>query len=197
MTTSIRIDTNEYIDEEQNERYGHFDDENEQFQCIDMSNIELKADHASRPIWIADNSHIFLESFNPHYQVATDFLIAISQPVNRPSHIHEYMLTKNSLYAAVSVQLQKEDIVKVLNNICKNLNVPDKVIKFIDECTSQYGQAKLVLKDNRYFIESFKKNVIDKLLQLPSVSLGNHRIIMEKYKNNNDATQEVDRVLFY
>ena len=32
MTTSIRIDTNEYIDEEQNERYGHFDDENEQFQ---------------------------------------------------------------------------------------------------------------------------------------------------------------------
>ena len=122
------------------------------------------------------------------------FLIAISQPVNRPTHIHEYMLTKNSLYAAVSVQLQKEDIIKVLNNICKNAKVPDKVIKFIDECTSQYGQAKLVLKDNKYFIESFKKNVIDRLMQLPSVSLGNHRVLMDKQNkatNNNETNYEV------
>ena len=154
----------------------------------------LVLDHASRPIWIADNSHIFLESFSPQYQPATDFLIAISQPVNRPTHIHEYMLTKNSLYAAVSVQLQKEDIIKVLNNICKNAKVSDKVIKFIDECTSQYGQAKLVLKDNKYFIESFKKNVIDRLMQLPSVSLGNHRVLMDKQNkatNNNETNYEV------
>ncbi|RMX57556.1 hypothetical protein pdam_00005790 [Pocillopora damicornis] len=68
--------------------------------------IELKADHSSRPLWVAPDGHIFLESFSPVYKHAHDFLIAISesityfqfffqnglfkQPVCRPEHIHEY-----------------------------------------------------------------------------------------------------------
>lgn len=37
----------------------------------------------------APNGHIFLESFSPVYKHAHDFLIAISEPVCRPEHIHE------------------------------------------------------------------------------------------------------------
>lgn len=37
----------------------------------------------------APNGHIFLESFSPVYRHAHDFLIAISEPVCRPEHIHE------------------------------------------------------------------------------------------------------------
>jgi DNA excision repair protein ERCC-3 len=55
---------------------------------------------------------------------ATEFLIAIAEPVSRPNHIHEYKLTPTSLYSAASVELKKEDIVKILNNFCKNEKVP-------------------------------------------------------------------------
>ena len=37
---------------------------------------------------------------------ASDFLIAIAEPVCRPECMHEYSLTPHSLYAAVSVGLQ-------------------------------------------------------------------------------------------
>ena len=111
----------------------------------------------NRPIWISKVGHfIYLESFSPLYKQATDFLIAISQPVSRPTHIHKYQLTKNSLYAAVSVQLYKENIIKILDKLWKNEKIPKNVVDFIEHCTSQYGQAKLVLRDNRYFIESYK-----------------------------------------
>ncbi|XP_026689261.1 general transcription and DNA repair factor IIH helicase subunit XPB-like [Diaphorina citri] len=49
----------------------------------------LKPDHKSRPLWVAPNGHIFLESFSPVYRHAHDFLIAIAEPVCRPEHIHE------------------------------------------------------------------------------------------------------------
>ena len=39
------------------------------------------------------------------YRDATEFLIAIAEPVSRPTYIHEYVLTPYSLYAAMSVGL--------------------------------------------------------------------------------------------
>lgn len=47
------------------------------------SQMELKPDNASRPLWVAPNGHIFLESFSPVYKHAHDFLIAIGEPVCR------------------------------------------------------------------------------------------------------------------
>ena len=40
---------------------------------------KLKDDHASRPLWVAPDGHIFLESFSPVYKKAHDFLIAIAE----------------------------------------------------------------------------------------------------------------------
>lgn len=41
--------------------------------------MKLKSDHTSRPLWVAPDGHIFLESFSPVYKHAHDFLIAISE----------------------------------------------------------------------------------------------------------------------
>lgn len=99
------------------------------------SQMILKPDNTSRPLWVAPNGHIFLESFSPVYKHAHDFLIgkyyfklitslnlcwyflAISEPVCRPEHIHEYKLTAYSLYAAVSVGLQTNDIIEYLKRL--------------------------------------------------------------------------------
>ena len=49
----------------------------------DFSGLSLKLDHKSRPLWVAPDGHVFLESFSPIYQQAYDFLIAIAEPVSR------------------------------------------------------------------------------------------------------------------
>lgn len=132
------------------------------------SQMDLKLDHSSRPLWVAPNGHIFLESFSPVYKHAHDFLIAISEPVCRPEHIHEYKLTAYSLYAAVSVGLQTNDIIEYLKRLSKT-TIPQGIIEFIQLCTLSYGKVKLVLKHNKYFVESPHPEVLQKLLKDPVV----------------------------
>lgn len=132
------------------------------------SQMILKSDHESRPLWVAPNGHIFLESFSPVYRHAHDFLIAISEPVCRPEHVHEYKLTAYSLYAAVSVGLQTHDIIEYLKRLSKT-SIPDGIIEFIKLCTLSYGKVKLVLKHNQYFVESPHPEVLQKMLKDPVV----------------------------
>ncbi|KFB53892.1 hypothetical protein ZHAS_00022338 [Anopheles sinensis] len=132
------------------------------------SQMELKPDNTSRPLWVAPNGHIFLESFSPVYKHAHDFLIAISEPVCRPEHIHEYKLTAYSLYAAVSVGLQTHDIVEYLKRLSKT-TIPEGIVEFIRLCTLSYGKVKLVLKHNKYFVESPHPEVLQKLLKDPVI----------------------------
>ncbi|ELU17809.1 hypothetical protein CAPTEDRAFT_153297 [Capitella teleta] len=132
------------------------------------SMLSLKADHVVRPLWVTPDGHIFLESFSPVYKHAHDFLIAIAEPVCRPEHIQEYKLTAYSLYAAVSVGLETKDIIEYLRRLSKT-SVPEGIEEFIKLCTLSYGKLKLVLKFNRYFIESQFPEVLQKLLKDPVI----------------------------
>ncbi|KAG6844964.1 hypothetical protein H0H87_002078 [Tephrocybe sp. NHM501043] len=135
------------------------------FMDQDFSWLHLKPDHASRPLWISpEDGHIILEAFSPIAEQAQDFLTAISEPVSRPAFIHEYKLTSYSLYAAVSVGLQTEDIIEVLNRLSK-VPVPDSITSFIRERTLSYGKVKLVLKHNKYFVESSHPETLQLLLK--------------------------------
>lgn len=84
--------------------------------------------------------------------------------VARPESMHEYNLTPHSLYAAVSVGLETETIITVLNKLSKT-KLPKEMIDFIQASTANYGKVKLVLKKNRYFIESPFPEVLKKLLK--------------------------------
>ncbi|CAN4122252.1 unnamed protein product [Withania somnifera] len=130
----------------------------------DFTKLELKPDHENRPLWVCCDGHVFLETCSLLYQQASDFLIAISEPVSRPQSVHEYNLTPHSLYAAVSVGLQTHTIITVLDKLSKT-KLPKEVIDFIQASTSNYGKVKLVLKKNRYFIESPYPRVLQNLIK--------------------------------
>ncbi|KAJ2157792.1 DNA repair helicase RAD25 [Coemansia sp. RSA 552] len=135
----------------------------------DYSYLQLKPDHESRPLWICPESgHIIIEAFSPIADQAIDFLIAISEPISRPTFIHEYKLTPFSLYAAVSVGLYTKDIIEVLNRLSK-VPVPRDVVDIITQCTESYGKVKVVLKHNRYYVESSYPNILQHLLRDPVI----------------------------
>lgn len=148
------------------------DDEanSDEFGARDYTKIvELRQDHDARPIWVAPDGHIFLETFSPVYKHAHDFLITIAEPVSRPENVHEYKLTAYSLYAAVSVGLETKDIVEYLRRLSKT-TLPETVINFITSCTLSYGKLKLVLRQNKYFVESSFPEVIQDILKDPVIA---------------------------
>ncbi|KAH0614633.1 uncharacterized protein H6S33_000269 [Morchella sextelata] len=139
------------------------------FNKHDFAYLHMKPDHASRPLWInPENGIIVLESFSPLAAKAQDFLTTIAEPMSRPTFLHEYKLTPHSLYAAVSVGLDPRDIISVIDRFSK-IPVPEKIIQFITNCTGSYGKVKLVLKDNRYFVESNDPAMLQRLLQDPII----------------------------
>ncbi|KAL2155975.1 hypothetical protein VTH82DRAFT_719 [Thermothelomyces myriococcoides] len=139
------------------------------FKRRDFSYLPLKPDHQNRPLWIDPEScTIVLERFNPLAEQATDFLITIAEPKSRPTFLHEYALTPHSLYAAVSVGLRPKDIINTLERFLKT-SLPNSVRRTIEEHTKSFGKVKLVLKHNKYFVESQDAEVLQKLLKDPVI----------------------------
>lgn len=90
--------------------------------------------------------------------------LSLSISLSSPAFIHEYKLTPYSLYAAVSVGLNPSDIIEVLNRLSK-VPVPTAVLDFIKDYTASFGKIKLVLKQNRYFVESSHPDILRTLLR--------------------------------
>ena len=134
-----------------------------------FSSLPLKKDHPQRPLWVTSDRHVFLEAFSPLYSHATDFLIAVAEPVCRPDFIHEYELTPYSLYAAVSIGLTTDDIINFLETLSK-VQVPEVVNSYIREKTSKVGRIKLVLMKTRTFIESQEPDLLRELILDPRIS---------------------------
>ncbi|KIW07000.1 uncharacterized protein PV09_01895 [Verruconis gallopava] len=135
----------------------------------DFSHLELKPDHAQRPMFIDPvNYNIIVESFAPTFKQAEDFLINVAEPQSRVSRIHEYSLTSNSLYAAVSVGLTTQDIITRLDYFSKT-PLPEELVDFIYQSTKAYGQARLVLKHNKFMVESSDPSILQTLLQDPEI----------------------------
>lgn len=163
--------------------YAALIDEIEPFQDYSKS-LKLKPDHEKRPIWVTKNNLIILEAFSPIYKQAYDFLVAIAEPESRPEYIHCYRLTENSLYAAVAI-FDTESIIKFLTRLCKT-ELPIEVANYIRECTYTFGKAKIVLKDNKFYIESKYQEILRELLKNPIIK--NARVIENTITNNSNTT---------
>ncbi len=68
----------------------------------------------------------------------------------------------------MSVGLKTDMILTDLARLCKT-ELPENVVETIRQCTQSYGKAKLVLHQNRYFIECADDDVLQMLLRDPKI----------------------------
>ena len=122
----------------------------DEYSSRDFSELKLKSDHMNRPMWVCPDLHVYLETYNPYYQQACDFMIAIADPVSRAKYIHEYKLTSYSLYAAASLGLRTDDIVSALDYFSK-CELSSTIKQMINKETIKCGKVRIVLKKTRYF----------------------------------------------
>lgn len=129
----------------------------------------MKPDHVLRPLWLdPDRGKVVLETFSPSFKQAQNFLINIAEPQSRTTNVHEYTITAHSLFAAVSVGLTTEDIIRQLETFSKT-RLPQGLTEFIVASTQSFGKVRLVLKHNRYYIESSDASVLQMLLRDPVI----------------------------
>ncbi|KAF7682834.1 General transcription and DNA repair factor IIH helicase subunit XPB [Astathelohania contejeani] len=161
-----------------------------------FESIKMKPEHTDCPFWVNYDALIILEVSSPLFRAASSFLIAISEPVSRPSRMHEYRITAYSLYAAVSVGLTTDDILHTLDRFSKNY-LPTTVIKFVRECTISYGKIKLIMRQNRYFIEAVDKEILKLMQNDPIIgSCINRECINEKSINTENECIKINENCF-
>lgn len=149
--------------------------------------VNQKSDE-TRNIFITNEGLIILETNSKYYTECVEFLIAIAEPKHRTQNFHEYLLTEYSLYAAASMNIKTEDILVILRRISKN-GLPKEVEKMIVDKTETHGKVKLILKNQRYFIEAKNWKAKSDLLKT-DVIYKSHMSIKEKNKNNDKQNQE-------
>jgi DNA excision repair protein ERCC-3 len=115
--------------------------------------LVLSDDAANRPLSVCPDGHIFLETFSPHYKPAYDFLIGIAEPVSRPRYVYEYQITLFSMYAAVSIGLGADEIIRVLTLLSK-CKISSGLVHKVISTIKAVGKQRLILEDNRFFVES-------------------------------------------
>ncbi|EDL42377.1 DNA repair helicase, putative [Plasmodium vivax] len=126
--------------------------------------MKLKKNHMNKPLWICSDGFIYLEMFNSCSKQASDFLITIAEPICRPELIHEFQLTIFSLYAAISVGITLDELLVNLDKFSKNF-LPNELVQNITKSAESFGKAKLVLRENKYYIEATNKSELDYLLK--------------------------------
>ena len=147
------------------------------------TDLLIKPDAKYKAIYCGKDGHIFLETFTKYYKEISDFLIAIGEPLHRTKNIHEFVLTPYSLYAAASMNIKTSDILSILSNISKN-ELPRELIGNIKKNTETYGKAKLILLNNRYFIECSSEDIKKKILGISDI-YKSYISIYEKKKELN------------
>lgn len=106
-----------------------------------------------RPCLIFPDGHIFLETFSPFYERVVDFIIAIADPCSRPAHMHEFQLNEYSIFSSITLGISCEEIISTMELISKN-EITEELKTNIRECAKKVDRARILLKNERYFIES-------------------------------------------
>ncbi|KFG43849.1 TFIIH basal transcription factor complex helicase XPB subunit [Toxoplasma gondii GAB2-2007-GAL-DOM2] len=132
------------------------------------SKLALKVDHAHRPLWVCPDGTILLETFSAANRQATELLLTMAEPICRGDFVHEFQITIFSLYAGISIGLSCEDMLLNLEKFSKNA-IPEDLVVQIQKVASAFGKVKLVLNENKYYIESAEKKELDYLLSNPLI----------------------------
>lgn len=104
---------------------------------------------------------IYLETFSQGFKAASLFVSKIAESKSRQEFIQRFEINAGSLYAAVTLGLDHKNILEGLHRFCKTEWCDPTAEKWIKKTADSYGKCRLVLENNRYFIESPFQKVVE------------------------------------
>lgn len=113
--------------------------------------------------------NLFLETFTDKFNEAYEFVVCIANPKSRQEFIQSFEVNAASLYSSVTLGYSAEQICVKLLEFSKIQYLSPDIINFIHNTTSSYGKCRLVLMNNKYFLESENIEVVQYYFDLPNL----------------------------
>ena len=127
------------------ESYEYRGENSPEQRVLEKKVIRYKEDHENLPTVILENHHLLVFTECPTYKQIYPYLISFSEPIYRPKVLHEYKITKFSLYTAMVLQYSAQEIIDILKKISKNLEFPLSLHNEICRYMRYAGQVKFSL----------------------------------------------------
>ncbi|MBR4426343.1 MAG: helicase-associated domain-containing protein, partial [Spirochaetales bacterium] len=103
-----------------------------------------------KPLIVQSDRTLMLDVHSPSYNDCRDQIIAFSELVKAPEHVHTYNISAISLWNAASASIGPEEILSRLERWSK-FSVPASVSSFIIEQASRYGKLVLCPNDEQSY----------------------------------------------
>ena len=97
---------------------------------------------------------IYLETFSQGFKETSMFISKIAESKSRQEFLQRFEINAGSLYAAVTLGLDHTEICEGLRKYSKFEWVDPHAERWIQKTADSYGKCRLVLENNRYYIES-------------------------------------------
>ncbi len=95
-----------------------------------------------RPLIIQSDRTLMLDVHSPSANECRGQIIAFSELIKAPEHVHTYYISAISLWNAASAGLKPQEVLERLERWSK-FPVPQNVLTFIDDISSRFGKLKL------------------------------------------------------
>ncbi|WP_295155629.1 DNA repair helicase XPB [uncultured Brachyspira sp.] len=123
------------------------------------------------PLIVQGDGTILLDVSTKHFEEIRNFMLVFAELVKSPEYIHTYRITLVSLWNAASLNYKSEQIINFLKKYA-SYEIPKNIIKQIETSIEKYGRIKIIKEDDKYYLISEDKNIIDEIL---------HYKLMTKY----------------
>ena len=106
-----------------------------------------------KPLIIQSDRTLMLDVHSPSCDDCRNQIIAFSELVKAPEHVHTYHISPISLWNAASAGISAEEILQRLDRWTK-FPIPPNVSAFISDISSRYGKLKLYpFNEERYLLK--------------------------------------------
>ncbi len=115
------------------------------------------------PLIVQGDGTILLDVSTKHFEEIRNFMLVFAELVKSPEYIHTYRITLVSLWNAASLNYTAEKIINFLKKYT-SYEIPKNIVKQIETSIEKYGRIKIIKEDDKYYLISEDKNIIDEIL---------------------------------
>ena len=147
--------------------------------------------NVNNPIIVQSDKTLLVEVNNTLYTEVRDKLSKFAEVIKSPEYMHTYKISPLSLWNAASCGMCSEKIIGILEKYSK-YEVPQNVIKDIEDNINKYGKIKLVREENSLVLISEDIYIMKEIANYKGINkCFKEKINDVKYKINENMRGEI------
>lgn len=131
------------------------------------------------PLIIQSDRTLLLDVHHVKAEECRENIIAFSELIKSPEHVHTYYISSLSLWNARSSGIESSEILSRLKKYSR-FDVPESVAYFVEQISSRYGIIKLFPYSETHYILDTTKNLAILINALPSM-----KKLLERYTESS------------